>query len=319
MSLSLNDFREQTLELGEDYEGRVVTTLIHSPENVPEQPAVLYIHGFNDYFFQAHIAEQFNRKGYNFYALDLRKYGRSLLPHQHPNYCRSITEYFTEINHAIEIIQGETDQELIFMGHSTGALVQSYYLNKGRYKEQISGAIFNSPFLQFNLPKWQRKILLPASGIISFFAPYASQKKSLSHLYSASILQKKYGEWEYNTDWKPADGFPAYYKWVHAVYRAQKFLRKHSEIDIPLFILHSNKSSFYRKWNDVILKTDMVLNVHHIRTYGAKLGPNVTFSVIPGSIHDVFLSRKQIREMAFKSVFEWLENQNIVAGVEESV
>lgn len=318
MSIDLNDFREQTLELENDYEGRVIATLIHSPQNKPNQPAFLYIHGFNDYFFQTHLAEQFNQIGYNFFALDLRKYGRSLLPHQHPNYCRSITEYFEEIDHAIKIIKDKTDQELLFLGHSTGALIQSYYLNKGQYKDQVSAAVFNSPFLQFNLPKWLRKILLPASGLISFFAPYSSQKKPLSHLYSASILQKKYGEWEYNTHWKPADGFPAYFKWVHAVYRAQKFLHEHSEIDIPILVLHSDKSSFYRKWNDVILKTDMVLNVNHIRKYGAKLGPDVDFSEIPGAIHDVFLSGKKSREKAFESVFKWLEDQKITIDVKES-
>ncbi len=43
-----------------------------SPQNT--QKAVLYIHGFIDYFFQTEMAEQFNQHGYDFYALDLRKY-----------------------------------------------------------------------------------------------------------------------------------------------------------------------------------------------------------------------------------------------------
>ncbi|WP_020401740.1 alpha/beta hydrolase [Gracilimonas tropica] len=315
MALNIHDFREQTLELGKDYEGRVTATVVHSPKNIPNRPSVLYIHGFNDYFFQAHVAAHLHEHGYNFYGLDLRKYGRSLLPHQHPNYCRSLTEYFEEIDHTIEIIKGESDQEIIFLGHSTGGLIQSFYLNKGRYKTNISKAILNSPFLQFNLPKWQRKILLPASGIISFFAPYSSQKKPLSHLYSASILQKEYGEWHFNTNWKPPRGFPAYFKWVYAIYKAQTYLHKHSNIQIPMLILHSDQSSYYKKWNDIILKTDMVLNVHHIKSYGTKLGTQVDFSEIPGAIHDVFLSQKEIRSRAFESVFKWLnEASEAVAG-----
>lgn len=311
MMLNINDFREQKLELGEDYEGRVIATVIHSPKNKPDRPAVLYIHGFNDYFFQAHVAAQFHEHGYNFYALDLRKYGRSLLPHQHPNYCRSLREYFEEINHTLEIIKGETQEPILFLGHSTGALIQSYYLNKGRYRDLVDRAIFNSPFLQFNLPKWQRKILLPASGFISFFAPYYSQKKSLSHLYSASLFQEKFGEWHFNTDWKPPNGFPAYFKWVHAVYRAQQFLHEHSDLQVPTLILHSDQSSYYKKWNDVILKTDMVLNVHHIKSYGTKLGTHIDFANIPGAIHDVFLSKRRVRNSAFHSVFEWLENLSV--------
>ncbi len=30
----------------------------------------------SDYFFQTEMADQFNQHGYDFYALDLRKYGR---------------------------------------------------------------------------------------------------------------------------------------------------------------------------------------------------------------------------------------------------
>ena len=48
--------------------------------------AVLHVHGFADYFFQTEYAEWWLERGYDFYALDLRKYGRSLRPHQTPNY-----------------------------------------------------------------------------------------------------------------------------------------------------------------------------------------------------------------------------------------
>ncbi|MEK8226237.1 alpha/beta hydrolase [Oerskovia sp. M15] len=40
--------------------------------------AVLYVHGFVDYFFQAHLGDAFEEHGYAFYAIDLRGYGRSL-------------------------------------------------------------------------------------------------------------------------------------------------------------------------------------------------------------------------------------------------
>ena len=43
---------------------------------------MLYVHGYNDYFFQKHAADFYTGLGISFYALDLRKPGRSLLPHQ---------------------------------------------------------------------------------------------------------------------------------------------------------------------------------------------------------------------------------------------
>ena len=66
---------------------------------------MLYVHGFVDYFFQTHLAEFFTARGYDFYALDLRKYGRSLLDHQTPNFCRDMSEYFPEIDAAVRIIR----------------------------------------------------------------------------------------------------------------------------------------------------------------------------------------------------------------------
>lgn len=303
-NMTLDDFSEQTLELGEDYEGRVVATLITSKRNQEGQQPVLYIHGFNDYFFQAHVAEAFHKHGYNFYALDLRKYGRSLLPHQTPNYCKSLTEYFEEINRSIEIIGKEN---LILLGHSLGGLISCVYMNKGKFRDRVSKLLLNSPFLEFNINFWQRMFLLPLAGIVSFFFPYAARKKPFSHLYGASISVEREGEWTFNTDWKPMHGFPAYYKWIYAVNRAQKKLHLVSDIEIPILILHSDASTQPSGWEDILLKTDMVLNVDHIKKFGKKLGSDVTFAEIPEAIHDVFLSPKKVRKRAFDATFSWLK------------
>ena len=309
--MTLNDFKIKTLELDDDYEGRVVATLISSKFNKPEQTPVLYLHGFNDYFFQVRLAEHFHDHGYNFHALDLRKYGRSILPHQHPNYCRSITEYFEEINRSIEIIDSTQKQNIVLLGHSTGGLIASVYLNIGKYKDSVSTLILNSPFLEFNINFWQRYFLLPMAGIVSFFFPYAARKKPFSHLYGASISKKIYGEWDFNTSWKPVEGFPAYFKWIYAINRAQQKLQKSSNIEIPILILHSDASSNPKKWSDVISRTDMVLNVDHIRELGLQLGREVTLAEIPEALHDVFLSRESIRKQAFEIMFDWLSSQKI--------
>lgn len=305
-TMKIGDFSEHTFELGEDYEGKVTATLVESPNHDSSRPSVLYIHGLSDYFFQVHVAEAFHEQGFNFYGLDLRKHGRSLLPHQTPNYCRSVKEYFPEIDRALEYIQSENDEEIILLGHSTGGLTGSLYLNEGENREFIDKLILNSPFLQFNLNPWQRAILLPAARIISNFKPYASLKKPFSHLYGASISSKKHGEWDYNTDWKPLRGFPAYLKWVSAMHEAQNKLHRHSRIEVPILILHSDKSSRNQSWNENILKTDMVLNVEHMKSYGKKLGDNVTLAEVQGAMHDVFLSGKEVRELAFKKTFNWL-------------
>ena len=68
----------RTIPLRDDDEGAVTATLVACRSDRPTNAAVLYVHGFVDYFFQTHLADFFLGAGLDFYALDLRKYGRSM-------------------------------------------------------------------------------------------------------------------------------------------------------------------------------------------------------------------------------------------------
>ncbi|MGH3356943.1 MAG: alpha/beta hydrolase, partial [Nocardioidaceae bacterium] len=68
----------ETLEIGTDDEGPVVATLVSRRSPDRARGAVLHLHGFCDYFFQTEMAEFYLDLGFDFYALDLRKCGRSL-------------------------------------------------------------------------------------------------------------------------------------------------------------------------------------------------------------------------------------------------
>ena len=61
-----------------------MATLIRKTSDRRGRRAVLYLHGWNDYFFQTHLADYLSDIGYDFYALDLRRYGRSMRPGQLP-------------------------------------------------------------------------------------------------------------------------------------------------------------------------------------------------------------------------------------------
>ena len=104
-----------------------VATLVRRRAGEESTRAVLYIHGFNDYFFQRELACRFNERGIHFYALDLRKYGRSWLPHQKFNDIRDLRAYFEEITIALEIIRQEGCQTTVLLGHSTGGLIITLY------------------------------------------------------------------------------------------------------------------------------------------------------------------------------------------------
>src|SRR5690554_2918917 len=124
--MTLDDFTHQILEMKDDYEGKVIATLLRSNQNSSNKPSVLFIHGYNDYFFHVHLAEEFHQQNYNFYALDLRKHGRSILPHQHQNYCRSVKEYYEEITEALQIIHAENEHEIILLDRKSTRLNSSH-------------------------------------------------------------------------------------------------------------------------------------------------------------------------------------------------
>lgn len=91
--LGKSGYEVETVNQPDDYSGKVVSTVIRRlPEGKKPRKAVLYVHGYNDYFFQDSMGREFNDSGYGFYAVDLRKYGRSLLPGQHRYEVRDMAE-----------------------------------------------------------------------------------------------------------------------------------------------------------------------------------------------------------------------------------
>lgn len=300
----LKDYTSIDLPLQPDYEGEVKAVLTSSNRNQGNRVSVLYLHGFIDYFFHPHLGEAFNQQGYDFYALDLRKYGRALMPHQQPNYCRSIEEYFEEIDLALKKIHEESTA-IHLIGHSTGGLTASLYMNHGSQKGLVKGLILNSPFLDVNLPKWQKGLTVWAARLVARFSDYAKVNGAISPAYAQSIHKDHYGEWDFNIAWKPIKGFPAYFKWFVAVDNAQKKLSS-SNIQVPILILHSSASCLTSKFNEKAMSHDIVLNVDDIKRVGKTLGQDVTLASIAKAQHDVFLSKKPVRKEAFDMMFSWL-------------
>jgi alpha-beta hydrolase superfamily lysophospholipase len=299
------DYTSQIIKLKSDYEGEVNAVLTSSNFNTENRKSVIYIHGYVDYFFHPHLGEKFNLNDFDFYALDLRKHGRSLMQHQHPNYCKDIEEYFEEISIAIRQIKSKS-KSVFMLAHSTGGLTASCYMNYGENRNLISGLILNSPFLDFNQSKFEKLISLFIAKVITKVSNYAKLDGALSPTYAKSVHKDYYGEWEFNLDWKPIKGFPTYFKWIVAISRAQKSLEK-SNIKIPILIMHSSGSIKTSKYSKEAMSNDIVLNIEDIKKVGGKLGHNVTLMKIDNAQHDIFLSPKAIREVGFDKMFSWLK------------
>jgi alpha-beta hydrolase superfamily lysophospholipase len=299
-------FNKLTLSLADDYEGDAVATLIRRNSKTQTGKAILYIHGFNDYFFQEEMAKKFNNQGYNFYALDIRKYGRSHLSHQKLNNVRSLLEYNEEIDLALQIIKSENNNQVILKGHSTGGLIVTNYAGNHLNSDLFHGIICNSPFYEFNLNIIEIKIGIPMLSMLSKYFPNKLIFSGFSKLYGYSLHKNKHGEWNYSLTWKPHEIPKVNLGFISAIYNAQKKTQNNLVIDVPLLVMYSNKSIYENHWSEKFKEGDALLNVNHIRHYTSKIKGNVTSFEIENGMHDLILSKKPVREKVYKKMFEWI-------------
>jgi alpha-beta hydrolase superfamily lysophospholipase len=281
----LPGFEARELSFPPDYDGAVVATLVRLPVRAAPRGAVLYVHGFSDYFFQRHMAERFAAEGYAFHALDLRKYGRSLRPHQHANFCKSLAEYYPDLSAALEIINAP----VLLAGHSMGGLVCSLYAHEGAARSQVQALWLNSAFFDWNLPDW-RKVHLHVAAAVGRYCPFLNDPKAFRPDYTRALLT----EWEFDTRLKPEYGFPLYYGWLGAISDAFEKLHRGLAIECPVLSMHSDEA-------------DIVLDWRHTARWSRSLGPNVTVLSFPGAWHDVVLSPGRTRDAVFTELFAWAE------------
>lgn len=274
------------LEFPGDYDGAVVATLVRLPSREAAAGAALYVHGFADYFFQRHMAERFAAEGYAFYALDLRKHGRSLRPHQHPNFCKSLSEYYADITRALE----EIGEPVLLCGHSTGGLVCALYAHEGERRDSVRALWLNSAFLDWRLPAWKMTQLHLAAALGRFY-PFLRDDGALREDYVRSLLDEG---WSFDLALKPPLGFGVYYGWLGAVNDAHARVHRGLDLGCPVLSMHSDE-------------TDIVLDWRQIAKWSRMLGSRVSVMAFPGAMHDLVLSRPHIREEVFRQLFAWAE------------
>ena len=111
---------------GEPADVELVATLIRKSGPRTGTRAVLYLHGWNDYFFQTHVADYLTDLGYDFYAVELRRYGRSIRPGQLRGFITNLDDYAVELDAAANLIAVD-HVRLLLMGNSTGGLIAALW------------------------------------------------------------------------------------------------------------------------------------------------------------------------------------------------
>ena len=307
-------YLSHVIQQPDDYEGRVICTVVKKPNLSNVHRAIVYVHGYNDYFFQTPLGDSVQAHGYNFYAVDLRKYGRSLLPNQDAFYCKNgRREYFQDIDSTIALARREGNDTIVLMGHSTGGLTTSYYVKNRQEKSGVNALVLNSPFLDWNLSPVMERLGVPLVSFMGIFLKRVKIQGTSSEpsCYSQSLLSSYHGEWNFNEDLKMPFGHTIRSGWTHAITRAQKHARRRCrKIEIPVLVMSSDHSLEEKvEWEEAFKQADIVLDVKDIEKYGKRLGNNVTYRQITNGIHDLILSEKSVRDEAYRTLFEWLESQ----------
>ncbi|WP_435746919.1 alpha/beta hydrolase [Microbacterium sp. PMB16] len=318
-----DEFEQLTLELGDDEQGPVVATLVRA---LPPEPTwwerlrrqtpfladvdVLYVHGWSDYFFQKRLARFWTSRGARFFALDLRKYGRSLRDGQTPGYIADLATYDEDIAAALDAMGRSADgtapgRNLVLLGHSTGGLTLSLWAS--RHPDAADAVILNSPWLEFQVAP-VRAAIAPMVEFQARIRPLdvAPQIDLGFYTRAQQEVADPDDPVEVNPLWRPAQTMAVYAGWLHAILSGHKKVADGLSIAAPVCVLLSARSVPPTRWSEELTSVDSVLVVDDIARAALRLGASVTVERIDGALHDVFLSRHEAREEAYRRLERWV-------------
>jgi alpha-beta hydrolase superfamily lysophospholipase len=307
-------YGQRVLDLGADPdgEGTVGAVLVRReprPGDAPPRGAVLYVHGFSDYFFQTQLADFFGQRGFPFYAVELRKSGRARRHGQTAHYVTDLARHDEELDRALACVAAaHPGAPVLLVAHSTGGLTVPLWLHRRRAAGkagQVAGLVLNSPWFDLQ-GSWVLRG--PVTQLLRPFARIAPSAlfRSGAGRYGRTLHVSTGGEWDFDVNLKPLDGFPVALGWLNAVRRGHARLHRGLDIGVPGLVLHSTRSDLAREDSGLGDRADLVLDVTQIARWAGSLGGDVTVVAVQDARHDVFLSLPQARERAYAALDSWL-------------
>lgn len=306
----------RTMPLADDFEGEVVATLIrYRPDVDPEPPAppadlptpryaVLYLHGWSDYLFNPEIGPFWAGEGGAFYAMDLRKYGRSLRTYQSKGYVDDLAVYDEDIEAALGLIAADhPDLPVVLMAHSTGGLTGALWAN--RNPGRLAALVLNAPWLETQGSTVVRNISMPLVQELGRHFPLREMPNPDLGFYNRTVSNKAEGEWEVIEAWHPPHSFTGRYGWLAAVLRGHTEVSEGLEIAEPVLVLRSARSLIVPTWEEAMRTSDVVIEVDVIAQRALGIGHTVTIATIDDALHDVLLSPPEIRAEAYRRISQW--------------
>ena len=319
----LEGYQQATVHLGEDAEGEIVATFVRKdPSKLTLQErwrrwhfsvrghrlAIMYVHGWNDYFYRRHASEYWESLGIPFYAVDLRKFGRSYRPYQTPGYIEDLHEYRLEFNALRDQIVKEQgkDVRILMIAHSQGGLSASLWVNT-EHPHHVEALALNSPWLELQGNRMFRLLSTPVVQMYRLRGGKTVMPMRDPGFYARCIKRSTGGEWDYlDHPLNPGVEFLTRAGWMQAIYNGQDEIAKNLDIQIPVLVCTSDKSMMLQStWDEGMREADSVLDITAIRQAALHLGDVVALATIRGGLHDLSMSKPDARRKYFRIVTMW--------------
>jgi alpha-beta hydrolase superfamily lysophospholipase len=283
------------------------TTLTYKKKK-GNKKALLWVHGFNDYYFHFKIGDALvNEFDTDIYAITLRRYGSTIKKDDNLLfYTDDLEEYIEDINICFNQILNNDYEKIIMYGHSTGGLTSTIYCDRGMYKNKIDALILNSPFFDLNdsgIMEWVLKNIIYYIGVINPKFQLSGMDDTQWNATSEETFERFY----FNPVYKLRGNSPIYAGWIKTVHYYQNQIHNGDiNINIPILVLYSDKTLKYPEQD----KGDNVLDVNEINKYSDLLGKNVTEYIVKDATHDVFCSESKPRNNAMSKMLKFLKSIN---------
>nr|WP_179516642.1 alpha/beta hydrolase [Nocardioides perillae] len=311
-------YEQRTLELGPDPdgEGDLAAVLVRRTVRPGERVtgAVLYVHGFSDYFFQTDLADHLAARGLAFLAIDLSKSGRARRPGQTAHHTTTLERYDAQLDAALDVVaEDHGDVPVVVLAHSTGGLVTPLWLDRRRRAGRtapVAGLALNSPWFDLQGKPVMRGPLTWAMRALGPLRPFRALDLP-EGTYGHTLHTSGAGEWDYDLELKPMAGFPVTVGWLNAVRRGHARLHRGLDVGVPSLVLRSDKTHFSRTYSEASDRADTVLDVRQIARWSGCLGAETTVVPVADARHDVFLSLAEPRRAAYAALDAWLDRHSL--------
>jgi alpha-beta hydrolase superfamily lysophospholipase len=196
---------------------------------------------------------------------------------------------------------------VVVSAHSTGGLTLPLWVHERR-QAQLSGMVLNSPWFDMQGAAWLRT---PAGRVavdqLGSRQPKRPIPRTVNGFYGRSLHRDHEGEWDFDLEWKPLQSHTVHAGWLRAVRRGHARLHAGLDVPCPTLVLSSARGTQPTEMGDDVHSTDIVLDVEQIRRWASSVGRHVTSVAVEGALHDVVLSRREVRAVAYDTIERWLD------------